>query len=432
MQGITKKEILPRVILTHVGTGKFKTSCMSVNLITQLSSDSAAKNALLPRVLRRGTAKHPDLDALSRELNSLYGAELHPLVRKKGEMHCIGFITDFIDDEYAGEGENLLGRTAALIGEMLLSPFMQDGLFSEEYVASEKVNLIDDIRSSINDKRQYAGDRLLELMCEGEDYANGKYGSEAAVNAITAKALTEHYNMLIGTSRIEVIYCGSADAAHVEAAVAGALSALPRTSEGTVPRTNVTLGPKQPEMRVFTEALDVSQGKLSIGFRMGECMNNPNYAAIMVFNSVFGGAVTSKLFTNVREKLSLCYYASSAVDKHKGIMTVSSGIEFDKFDAAKDEILAQLDAVKHGDISDFELQSAKRAVMTSIKSTLDSSFGTEVLYFDYAAAGISVTPDELVGLVGNVTKDDVIKVAAGVKTDSVYFLKAKEGGSNDA
>jgi predicted Zn-dependent peptidase len=395
---------------------------MSVNLITGLDRKTAAMSALLPRVLRRGGARHPDMRAVADALDELYGARIEPIVRKKGELQCIGFYADFADDDFLPKGENVLEKTAALLGELLLMPRTRGGLLLHDYVESERVNLINDIRAGINDKRVYASDRLLENMCSGEAFGTNRLGGESAARGITARALTRHYQELISGSKIEIFYCGAAAPERVAEALTEALSTLPRQECFTAAETDVRLSPPAPGPRRFTEALDVLQGKLALGFRLGECMKEPDYPALTVFNAVFGGGVTSKLFLNVRERLSLCYYAGSAVEKHKGIMTVSSGVDFGSFEDALSEIYAQLAAVAAGDISDWELLSAKRAVITSVKSAMDRPGGLEELYFDHAVASIKFAPDELAALADEVTRDKVASIASGVRADSEYFL----------
>ncbi len=237
---------------------------------------------------------------------------------------------------------------------------------------------------------------------------------------------------MIAESRIEVFYCGSAAFDRVSAAILDALATLPRNDQIDDITTDIRLSPAMDQPRRYFEQLDVTQGKLAIGFRLGQSMKAPNYAALMVFNSVFGGSVTSKLFLNVREKLSLCYFASSILEKHKGIMIVSSGVDFDKYKEALDEILIQLQAVQSGEISDWELTSARRAVVTSIKSALDKPSGLEELYFDQAVSDIKCTPDELAALAETVTKEDVRKIAEGVQPDTIYFLSGPGGDVNEA
>lgn len=138
MQGVIRKQIMPGAHLTCVKTEKFKTCCVSINLITRLDRETASKNALLPRVLSRGTTTHPDLESVNNYLDELYGAHVVPMVRKKGEMHCVGFLADFIDDDFVPGGENILEKATALLGEMLLSPNTHGGLLLSDYVDSER------------------------------------------------------------------------------------------------------------------------------------------------------------------------------------------------------------------------------------------------------------------------------------------------------
>lgn len=432
MQDVIKKQIMPDTNLTCVRTDKFKTCCLSINLITKLDKEVAAKNALLPRVLLRGTSTYPDMERINNYLDELYGARIVPMVRKKGENHCIGFLADFVDDDFVPKGENILAKTSALLGELLLSPATHGGLLSASYVESEKKNLIDDIRAGINDKRSYSIDRLFELMCSDEPFGVNRLGSEAYSEIINAATLTKHYKNLIASSKIEIFYCGAHEANKVEAAVVAALSTLPRNGHAERITTNVKLGAVTKEPRSFTDKFDVNQGKLSMGFRLGDTMLSPNYAALMVFNAVFGGSVTSKLFMNVREKLSLCYYASSIIEKHKGVMAVASGVEFDKFEEARREILAQLDAIRYGDVSEWELQSAKRAVITSIKSTMDKPTGLEELFFDQTIASVKITPDELAGLADSITLDEIKNIALGIELDTVYYLTGNDSMAGSA
>ncbi len=431
MQEVVRKQIMPDTYLTYVKTDKFKTCCLSFNLITKLDRDTAAKGALLPRVLLRGTSTYPDMESVNNHLDALYGARIIPMVRKKGEMHCIGFLASFIDDDFVPEGENILEKTTSLVGEMLLSPNTHGGLLVTKYVDSEKKNLIDDIRAGINDKRRYSIDRLFELMCRDEAFGINRLGRESSAETITAHSLTKHYRSILSSSRLEAFYCGAHDLQRVEAAVRSALSALPRSEPVLEVTTDVRLHSAGDNIRTFTDRMNVTQGKLSVGFRLGKTMLSPNYAALLVFNAVYGGSVTSKLFLNVREKLSLCYYASSLIEKHKGIMAVASGVEFDKFNEALDEIRAQLDAVKRGEISDWELLSAKRAVITSIKSTMDKPVGLEELFFDLAVASIKITPDEMAALTDGVTREEIMEIALGVEPDAVYYLTGASGGEEN-
>ena len=423
---LTRSELMPGVFLTHLRSDKFKTASMSLSLLTQLKRETAAMNALIPSVLRRGTNRYTDMEQISRRLDELYGASIEPVVRKVGEIQCLGFFASFPEPAFLPGKEDLLGEVSALMSEMLLVPNTRGGLLLPQYVDSEREKLVDLIRSRGNEKRSYAAQRCIEEMCCCEDYAVSRLGSEEEAESIHYKKLTRHYRELIRTSPMELFYCGRADARQVERAWREALSGMPRGEIDYDIGTDLRMNALEDAPRYCEERMDVTQGKLVLGFRLGDCMEDPDVPAIRVFNAVYGNGATSKLFLNVREKLSLCYYASSAIVLRKGLMLVSSGVAFENFQAAKDEILAQLEAVKKCEISDDELNWAKRSVASDLRAMTDSPFLLESFWLSQALDGLDYGPTELAALVEEVTKDRVAAVAKSVVCDLVYFLRGED------
>ncbi len=421
-----RNEIMPGVWLTCLTTDKFKSGCLSINMITQLTRETAAMNALIPQVLRRGTKRLPDMESFSGELDDMYGACISPAVRKIGEIQSVGLVTDFVDGQYVPEYNALFDRMIALTGEVLLQPVMEKGLFLEQYVESEKEKQLDRLQGRINDKRVYALQRIIECMCSYEDFSISRLGTEETTESITAEALTKQYYHLLETAPIEIFYVGSCRYKYLRDRLLEALKDLPRGELDYDIGTDIRMNTVESKPRYFTEELAVTQGKLNIGFRLGEIMDDPNYAALYVMNALYGGAVTSKLFMNVREKLSLCYYASSMVDVNKGIMLVSSGIDFDKYDEALAEIMAQLDAVKAGDFTDEELLAARRAVAAELRTYMDSEGDLEQYWLSRNLRGERNDPMELSEQVNAVTREDVIHAASGIVCDAIYFLKGSD------
>lgn len=428
---ISREEILPGVELTCLRSDKFKTACLSLSLLTQLKRETASMNALIPLVLRRGTTQYPDMEALSRKLDELYGTAIEPVVRRIGEIQCIGFYASIPETDFLPGRQDVLCDTAELMGQLLLSPVTRGGLLLPDYVESEREKMAELIRSRVNDKRGYAMLRCMEEMCCYEDYAVSRFGSEADCESIHYQKLTRHYRSILQTSPVEIFYCGRADSRRVARVFRDALSMLPRGEIDYDIGTDVRMNAVEAQPRYVEEEMNISQGKLVIGFRLGDVMEEPDIAAIYVFNSVFGSGSTSKLFVNVREKLQLCYYAGSSVDIHKGIMLVSSGIEFDKFDAAKAEILSQLDEMKNGNITDDELNAAKSGIASALRSGMDSQGELEGFFLSQTLAGLDYGPMELAQLVEEVTKDSVVSVAKSVECDLVYFLKGSGEAAED-
>ena len=420
-----RTELAPCVWLTALQTDKFKTGCLSATLLTQLDRETAAENAVLPYVLRRGTASLGDMRAISARLDGLYGAAVEPRVRKLGEIQAVGFLSDFPEDRYLPESGELESMTA-LLGELWLRPNTRGGLLLPDYVESERDKLLERLESLRNDRRSWALRRLIENMCAYEPYAVSSLGGSDEAEDLHYVKLSKKYRSLLASSPMEFFYCGSRRGEEVADLIRNAMLLLPRAEIDLDLGTDVRMNAVESSPRYFTEEMDITQGNLAIGYRLGSCMEDPDEPAIRVFNAVFGGCATSKLFTNVRERLSLCYYASSSVDMLKGILTVSSGIDFDKYEPALAEINAQLDTVRHGEITDAELSGAKKAVANALRQYPDSPLGLEDFYLRQAVQGLDASPDDMAALVEDVTAEEVTAIARGVELDAVFFLKGED------
>lgn len=427
MLQVTQKDLRPGVHLTAVQTRKFKTSVLGVTLMVPLDKRNASANALLPYVLRRGTYNRPDMQTLSAALDEMYGGTVSPIVRKKGEALCIGLTGSFLDDALAPEDAGIRDAAARLLTELLLHPALENGGFRTDYVAGEKKNLMNRIRAQINDKRLYATARLTAEMCADEAYGTDRLGDEASAAAITPESLWNRYQDLLSTAAVELYYCGSASPEQVEQTFAELISGIPEGERRMVSVGQVLSHAPAGTPRMVTEPLDVAQCKLSMGFRTGGITAGDRaYPALQLFNAVYGGTTTSKLFMNVREKLSLCYYSSSMLEKFKGLMLVSSGVEYKNQERAKQEILSQLEACQRGEIDRAELESGRRAVVSSLRTLSDSQARLEDYWLGQTVAGLTEKPEKLAERVEQVTLQEVVTAAQKVELDTVYLLKGQE------
>ena len=420
MSEIVRQSIAPDVNLSVLTTGKFKTSVLSLSLLRPLSREEASLSALVPPVLCRGTSRYPDMAALSARLEELYGARLEPAARKKGEIQCAGFVSDFIDGAYLPGHPDQLRAVAELLGEMLLNP-AGGGRFVPDYVEAERGQLADQIAAAKNDKRAYASHRLLELMCADEAYGVNRLGDEARARAIPPDRLWEHYRDMLASSRVELLYIGPRSAGQVAETLSGALSGLPRRVPALRVGTDVIRSAAGP-IRHFEESMDVEQGKLAMGARLGVSAADPAYPAALLAVEVFGGTTVSKLFLHVREHLQLCYYASAHMEALKGLMIVSSGIDFQKREAAEQEISRQWEAICRGEITDEELSAARLSLISQLRASVDQPHRMEDYYLGQMAAGLSDSPDALASRLEAVTADQTAGAARAATWDSVYFL----------
>ncbi len=417
---MTRQRIMDNVYLTYIPSEKFKTSFLSAQMVAPLTQETAALNALLVNVLSRGTVHYPDMAAISGRLDELYGARLEPVVRKKGDNHVFGFLASCVDDRLLPGGEKVLEPLADLMGELFTNPSTRNGRLHGDYLESERANLADLIRSEVNDKRSYASRRLIEEMCTGDPYGLSRLGKAHEVEKISLQKLNSHYQNILPRAQMELYYCGAASEERVTGMFRRAFAALPRREAMEMAPT--LRGSMPSQCRLIEEAMDVTQGKLCIGFRT----DSQDLSATMLMNAMYGGTSTSKLFLNVREKLSLCYYAGSSNHWKKGLLTVSSGIEFENYQRAVDEILAQLDALKNGDWEDWELEGARSALRNSFRSIEDSAGAMEDFTIGQIATGGEETLPGLLSAIEEVTPERIREAACAVKPDTIYFLKGKE------
>lgn len=419
---IETRTLLPGVTLRAFHDTRFKQGSLSLQFVRPMSSQEAALNALLPSVLLRGTRRCPTLRAITEQLDLLYGAAVSPLVRRIGDYQATGLYLSFMDDRFALPGDQVLGPMLSFLGEILLEPLTEDGCFLPALVESEKKNLISAIESDLNDKRVYAMGQLLKAMCREDTFGIPRLGEPEQVAAITPEGLFRHYETVLRASPIELFYVGSAPIDDVAQALQPIFASIPRTVSSLPPQS--AFHPCAGGDTV--ETMDVSQGKLCMGFVTPITNQSPEFPAMQVMNTLFGAGMTSKLFLNIREKMSLCYSIGSAYYGSKGIVAVSAGIDFQQEALTRQEVLRQLDACRNGDISPEELAAAKEALLSTLRATHDAPSAIEGYYATAALSGLDMTPEAYMDAIGQVTREDVISAANTLTLHTTYFLK---GGS---
>lgn len=422
MNELIRLPLLPGVRLTYLQTDKFKTDYISLNLLRPLRRDEAPLGALLPSVLLRGTEQYPDMEAICARLDSLYGTGIDAFARKKGEVQIIGFYMDFVDDALSPDGSEVLAPAVDFLGQALLHPVLEDGCLRADYVENEKINQINAIESQINDKRAWATKRLIETMFRDEAYSIGRLGEVGQVEAIDAPALTAYWKKILAHSNIEIFFMGRAPLAQVQRCLSEALQDLPR---GEADAYGTQLVYRQNPVQEYSEVMDVIQGKLVMGLRTPDTGASEAYPALMMCNAIFGGSVTSKLFLNVRETRSLCYYANSGLEKFKGMMLVSAGIDCSQYETVRDAILAELEACRRGEISEFEMESARRYLISAFQAAEDAPSQLDDFYLGQKLLGVEGNPEDLIARIRAVTVEQVAAAAQRLALDTIYFVKGE-------
>lgn len=407
-------------------TDRFKTGILSVNLVVPLAGNVAEKS-LLPSLLCASCAEYPDLLSLNRRLAELYGAELTPSASKHGENLVLRITMTMIGDRFALDGESISVECARLLCKALFEPNVENGAFRPDEVAREKRIRLDRIEALKSSKRAYAQKQMLELMCADEAYSLSVLGEEEDISALTPEQLYASWQDLLKTAFVQLQVVGDLE---VEPITALFREYFDRVEDRNVVRGETVVIPFAESVKRGEEEQDIAQSKLVMGFRCG--MHEPfeNYAAMRTFTDLFGGGTYSRLFVNVREKQSLCYYCAARLTAAKGILTVQSGVETENAERAEKEIRKQLDEMKAGGVTAEDLEKSKRSMEDFFLSVFDTPEELDGWLFSQVTDDEFQTPEDLVADMKEVTVEQVIEMANNISLDTVFLLKGTGTGGD--
>ena len=384
------------VQFSAVRDSRFKTMKLSANIIVPLSAETASANALICGVLSRSCKAYPDFTALSKKLSSLYGADLNVSIRKSGDNQVLTLSASGLDDRYTLGGESVARELSQLLCGVIFEPNLKDNAFLQEEVEQERRQLLDLIDSEFNEKRIYANAQLVKYMCQNEVFGIKRYGTAEKIKEATPQSLYAAWQQLLKTAVFEILYIGD--------------SAPDKAIEVDEPKH-------------ITEEMSVAQSKLVMGFRAGTALPDREIYATNLMCAILGGTANSKLFCNVREKQSLCYYCSSRYDKMKGILFIDSGVEGENIEKLEAGVMHEIEDMQNGVITDFEIEATKMAIVNAYHTSNDTVSGIESWYMAQLFDGSFKSIEEMAAIINAVTKEEIVAAANRLTLDTVYVLK---------
>ncbi len=409
---------------------RFNTTFISFHFYLPLSSETLAEDALLPYLLTSCCDKYKNYIDLNLKLLKLYGAELSCSVGKSGDYIHSKIGIRVIDSAFALEDEDTVAEAAKLLLSVVFEPSLSGDSFVGEDVEREKRKTLERIENEINNKRSYARTRHTQLMFADDPFGKFIYGTAEEVKKIDGKAMYNAWQRLLTKSSITLnivskkLPCGIFDE------VSKRLAAYDRS--GAVSDNLSKTLPEREAPQVFREEMDITQGKLVMGFSSKVSGSLDKALSLLLFADIFGGGPYSRLFENVREKQSLCYYCSAAQRRSKGYLIVDSGVEAENSEKAKSAILAELSAIQSGEIEDRRLAASKRSVIDSLSSYNDSASALDSWYTRDVMCDALDTPEAAVSMIKSVAKEEIIEAAKGIKLHTVFeLMPKKEVGNRD-
>lgn len=400
-------------------SNKFKTNLIQMVIIEKLDAETVSANALLPYVFYRGSNKYPTTRDFKIRLNELYGSELGISILKRGENQLLIFSLELPNEKFLPEQTPLFQKGLKLLYELVLNPAMK-----EEYIEQEKDNLQKKIKALINDKYSYAVKRCYQEMCSNEAYGLYKLGKKEELATISKKQLLKRYKSIIDNSNILFFVVGDIEDNRVFSDINTVFNFKHKQSKEI---NKTKLKSQVTDVKEIRDKMKVKQGKLIMGFRTGITRGSKSYYPLIVYNGILGAFPHSKLFQNVREKASLAYFANSGLETTKGLLLISSGIDFNVYQKAREIILQQVEEIKKGNFTIQELNWAKMSLQNRFKNIADRIDGLAGHYLLGLINKNAESIDKSIDSISAVQEKDVINIAEQIKLDTIYFLDKQEG-----
>lgn len=415
-------ELVKGVNLNIIPSKQFKTTRIFISFIKNIESKKElAERALLANYLEMCSQNYPTQIDIARKLSQMYGASFGSSVDRRGNYQLINFSIDYIEGKYLVGNEDLFSEVIEFLKEIIFNPLKvgENKNFDEETFTRQKNNTITYLKSIKEDKQAYATAKLRKLYFDNEIQQVPSFGESEDVEKLTISDLMDAYQKMLNTDRVEIMISGDVNTDEV----VNKFSVLPFKARNI---SRVSMSYTQEIKQEIVTQIDeepLSQSKFDMAFRLPVVYRGDLHYAALVFNSLFGGSALSLLFTVVREKMSMAYYANSNFDPFRQLLVVQTGISYANKDKVQELILEQLERLKKGDFEDELLEQNKNNLISSYISRLDSQTSALLRAQSAALTGINVTIEEWLDNLQSVTKDDVMKVAKMVELQATYMLE---------
>ena len=409
-----------------INNDKFKSIYISYNFTMEVKENSVfSNNAVLGALMAKSSRKYQTQKEIEKYLNSLYGANYDVNVEKYGDLYNLEFRIEYINKKFLPGNEDLLENILNFLKEMIYNP----ADWTDENIKREKEFILERINERKDEKLKYGVQRAEELLCKDEPFGVFLYGDQDNVQNVDKDVLKNAYSELL-KSCVTVIISGNLEGYdNIEEKFNEVFKNIEFSSKEVTDLIYNTKRESDNKTEEVKEYQDTTQSVLSLGLRIKDCTIDDFYA-LNLYNAILGTTPSSKLFQNVREKESLAYTVRSRYYRFKDIIVIFAGINKENYQKAVDVIKEQIEAIKTGEISKEEFESAKDSLMADLLEWKDSKIAMAKMKFANIIAfkDADITVEDMRERMSRVTLEDVIRVANLVSVEKIFVL----GGVDNA
>ncbi|MDF2866043.1 MAG: insulinase family protein [Clostridia bacterium] len=412
-----------------VNDSKFKSIYLSYNFTFETNKEDIPKNVITSLILSKGSKKYKTSKEIEKYLSSLYGTNFDINMEKIGDLYNIEFRLECVNKKFLPNNEDVFKNAINFLSEIIYNPKIENNEFDKIIFEREKSFIIDKINKKKDEKLRYAVLKTEEILCEKEPFGIYIYGDIKDAENVKISDIYDAYQNIINNSNISIIVSGNLSGYEDIDQYLKEIFINRFNNDNEIDKTLINKSVKRKfcveDVKEIKEKIQTNQAVITIGLRVEDLEQNDFYA-LNVYNSILGGTPSSKLFQNVREKESLAYTTKSRYYRFKGIFIIYAGIEESNYERAKKVILDQISDMENGNISELELNSSKQSLVNDLLEWNDSKISLAKLAYTNAINNEKITIDELITNMKAVEIEDVVRVAKKVKLQLIYMLGGED------
>jgi predicted Zn-dependent peptidase len=342
----------------------------------------------------KGTERRPRSRDITTEIDSI-----------GGEFNA------FTGKEYTGYFVKCAAEHRGIAFDVLVD-MLRHSKFEPEEIEREKGVIVEEMNMYFDTPRDYISGLYDRLLYGDQPLGWDIIGTKETVRASTRESFTDYIDRWYRPERLVVGVGGK-----IEGDLLGELEALLGDLEpvatGSPPQVELAEN-GSPRVQVHTKPSD--QAHLCVGVRSYP-LAHPDRYVVQLLTTILGGGMSSRLFTEVRERRGLAYYVFGHNNSYTdaGSLYAQAGVDINRIDEAVTTIAGELRRIAEEPVPADELEKARNSAKGRFVLQLESPHGTIMFGLRREVLeGRAVEPDEVLGGLDAVTAEDVQRVAQDV------------------
>ncbi len=376
---------------------------------------SSTYNYALAYILGYSTDKYKTSEIFNQALIALYDASLKITFNRVGELSYLLFEFSFLNPKLLNDKEYTLKVMYDEFMDIIFKPKVKEDAFSMENFKRYKNEVKNDLLMVLENPAKLSIRRAYMQFFKDTNASILAPGDEKIIKKITSKNLYSHYKEMLKKESLFVV-CGD----------------VLESDFDFVPKYEYTFSKidhfiKERFIKEETKVIEKSntkQTRLVIIYDYEEFHKDRMLYACQIFNGIFGGEVSSKLFKRIREELSLCYSIHSFYDTQASVFSVMCGIDKSNINKVILEIDNELSNIINGDFSDLDIDNNKLIIknqLLKLEDQMNSIISHEITYLLIDDERFDIEKE--IELVDSINKEDIIKIASTLHNKFTYILE---------